>query len=113
MNVRFTYDATTDTYLRSRGGTPEYDVLTNTQVRASVVIVIQTDATFLRDQYIHVRTLGTGNATILQGGRRITGLWKKERATDTLTFTDTQGKMIPLQPGTVWVLIDAPLPTPF
>jgi len=112
MNVRFTYDATNNTYLRSRGGTPEYDALTNTQVRASVVVVMQTDATFLHDQYIHVRTIGTGNATIWQGGQRINGLWKKDRATDTLTFTDANGGRILFEPGMIWVLIDAPLPTP-
>ncbi len=112
MAAQFTYDGATNTYLRSRGGTPEYDKSTNTQVRASVVIIMQTEATFLHDQYIHVRTLGTGVATIWQGGQRISALWKKAQATDTLTFTDSKGTAIALEPGTIWVLIDAPLPTP-
>ena len=110
MNVRFSYDQTGNSYLRSRGGTPEIDVATGAQVRASVVVIMKTTSSFLRDQYISVRTIGTGAATIFQGGRSISALWKKPTATAMLTFTDSQGKAIPLEPGPIWVLIDAPLP---
>jgi hypothetical protein len=110
MDVRFSYDPATDTYLRWRGGAPEIDKTTGQQVRVSVVIVMQTDASFLRDQYISVRTVGHGVATVWQGGRRINSLWKKPTATDMLAFTDSNGASIQFQPGTIWVLIDAPLP---
>lgn len=110
MDVQFTYDAATNTYSRMRGGQPEIDATTGQQVRVGVVIVAKTDATFLRDQYIHVRTTGAGTATIWQGGRQISALWTKQRATDKLAFTDSKGKEIPLEPGTLWIIIDAPLP---
>jgi hypothetical protein len=110
MDVRFSYDPATNTYLRWRGGTPELDKTTGQQVHASVVVIMQTTSTFLRDQYISVRTVGNGTATIWQDGRRISALWKKPTATAMLAFTDGNGAQIPLQPGTVWVLIDAPLP---
>jgi hypothetical protein len=110
MDVRFTFNPASNTYLRSRGGTPEIDISTGKQAAASVVVVMQTDATFLREQYINVRTLGQGVATIWQAGRRINALWKKPTATDMLQFTDSKGEPIPLEPGTIWVLIDAPLP---
>jgi hypothetical protein len=110
MDVRFSYDQSANTYLRWRGGTPEIDKTTGQQVRVSVVVSMKTTSSFLRDQYISVRTLGTGDATIWQDGRSITGLWKKLTATDTLSFTDSQGKAIPLEPGPIWVLVDAPLP---
>jgi len=110
MDVRFTYDQESNTYLRWRGGTPEIDVTTGKQVRTSVVVMMKTTSSFLRDQYISVRTTGSGVATIWQGGRSINALWKKLTATDMLTFTDSQGKAIPLEPGTIWVLIDPPLP---
>ncbi len=110
MNVRFTYDQTRNSYLRWRGGTPEIDVASGAQARASVVVIMKTTSSFLRDQYISVRTIGTGAATIFQGGRSISALWKKPTATAMLTFTDSQGKVIPFEPGPIWVLIDAPLP---
>jgi len=109
MDVSFTYDADSNSYVRSRGGTPEVDATTGARVRASVVIDMRTDASFLRDQYIRVRTTGEGVATIWQGGRRINALWKKPSATDMLSFTDGDGQPIALVPGTIWVLVDAPL----
>lgn len=107
MDVRFTYDSESHTYLRWRGGTPEMDATTKEQVGAAVVIVMKTDSTFLYDQYIRVRVTGQGNATIWQNGKRTDARWNKATATDMLTFTNTQGKQIPFVPGTIWVLIDA------
>lgn len=112
LDVTFTYDGTSNTYLRKRGGKPEMDASTDSQVRASVVVLLQTESSFLYDQYIRVNTVGTGTATIWQNGQRINSLWKKEDASAMLRFTDGEGKDIPLQQGTVWVLIDTPLPTP-
>ena len=112
MGVSFQYDVTSDTYLRWRGGTPEIDAITGKQVSASVVIIMQSDAKFLYDQYISVRVTGTGAATIYQNGKSITATWKKDGATSMLTFMDNRGTQIPFTPGTIWVLIDAPLPQP-
>lgn len=109
--VSFTYDAASNTYLRSRGGKPELDTANGKQAFASVVVVLETEASFLRDQYIRINTLGSGVATIWQGGQRINALWKKERPTDMLQLTNSKGESIPLERGTVWILIDAPLPT--
>lgn len=110
MDVEFTYDAATNTYARSRGGTPEVDVLTGEQVRASVVVIVQTEITSVRDQYLGIRTVGEGVATIWQNGQRSSALWKKENATAMLQLTDSRGNQIPLERGTIWVLYDAPLP---
>lgn len=110
MDVRFSYDQTTKSYMRWRGGEPEIDTTTKKQVAASVVVVLQTTASFLYDQYISVKTIGQGTATIWQNGRRIDARWKKPTATSMLTFIDAQGAEIPFAPGPIWVLIDAPLP---
>ncbi|HTP56706.1 MAG TPA: DUF3048 domain-containing protein [Candidatus Paceibacterota bacterium] len=112
MDVSFRYDANSDTYLRWRGGTPEIDALTGQQVSASVVIIMDTDASFLYDQYISVRVTGQGMASIYQDGKVIRATWKKAGPTSMLTFMDAQGHPVPLTPGKIWVLIDAPLPQP-
>jgi hypothetical protein len=111
MDVRFSYDTASKAYLRWRGGTPEIDKLTGKQVSAAVVVVLKTDATFLYDQYIHVRAIGSGNATIWQGGKRIDAHWNKTSATDMLTFTDIKSAPISFIPGNIWILLDAPLPS--
>jgi hypothetical protein len=112
MDVEFRYDTSTGRYLRFRGGQPEMDAATKTQVTVRVVVVMSTDAKFLLDQYISVRTIGQGVAAIYQDGQRTNALWKKSTATDPLRFTDENGKPIPLAVGPLWVLIDAPLPQP-
>ncbi len=111
MNVRFVYDPTTKTYARWRGGTREIDADTGAQVRVATVIVMETDASFLRDQYITVRTTGTGTATLWQQGRTTSAVWKKQSDTAMLTFTDSKGTPIPLSVGSSWIIVDAPLPT--
>jgi len=112
MDVSFRYDSASNTYFRWRGGTPETDLTTGRQVSASVIVIMKTDATFLYDQYISVRVIGSGSATIFQDGKRFTATWKKDEPTSMLTFTDGQGRPIPFTPGTIWVLIDAPLLQP-
>ena len=109
-DVRFAYDQASNTYLRWRGGQPELDKTTGNQVRVSVVVVMKTTSAFLYDQYINVQTVGQGTATIWQNGQRIDALWKKPTATSMLTFTDSKGVPIPFAPGSIWVLVDAPLP---
>jgi hypothetical protein len=109
MDVRFVYDAATGTYLRSRGGEPEMDEANGRQAYANVVVVMETRSHDPDDQYMRVDTVGNGVATIWQDGGRISALWKKERATDMLQFTDRSGAPIPLGRGIIWILIDAPL----
>lgn len=111
MDVRFVYDEDTGAYRRFRGGTAETDALTDTQVSASVVVVAMTDAVFLRDQYISVRTTGNGVATVYQQGRATNAQWRRSSDTAPLRLTDSTGTPILLEPGTLWVLFDAPLPT--
>lgn len=111
MSVTFTFDPATSTYLRWRGGTPEIDRLTGSQVAASAVVVLETESSFVRDQYIRVRTTGTGVATIYQNGTELRALWQKATATSPLALTDQSGKAITLAPGLQWFILNPPLPS--
>lgn len=110
MAVEYRYEPSSNSYARWRGGTPEIDAVTRHQIHASVVVVMKTESSFLRDQYISVRTLGQGDATIYQDGRSIAATWKKTAPSDMLVFTGANGKEIPLIKGPIWVEINAPLP---
>lgn len=111
MDVAFRYDQERNRYLRWRGGKPETDALDGRQVAVAAVIVLRTDATPSYDQYLSVRTLGEGVATVFQGGRRMNARWKKGTASDMLAIIDARGNPVPLTPGPVWMLVDAPLPS--
>lgn len=108
--VMWAYDPPTKTYLRSRGGTPEIDRLTGEWVRASVVPVMHTDSHVLveGDQYIMVRTTGSGPVEVYQNGIVTAGTWQKDpaRLGSKLQFLDSNRKEMKLSPGTIWIEID-------
>lgn len=110
MDIRYVYDEATDTYARWRGGSPEIDAATKTQVRAATVVTLTTTAQPLRDQYIRVRVIGTGTATVYRNGKALPATWSKTSAMAPLTFTDPgTGAPIPFAPGAIWISILAPI----
>lgn len=112
FNVQWKYDSATQTYRRSRNGTPELDKDNGRQAQAGVVIIMKTTATPLRDQYLIVDTQGSGPALIYQRGTVTTATWRKDPSAlaSKLLFVDDQGKEIPLAPGKIWIQVTAPLP---
>jgi hypothetical protein len=111
FTVRWEYDAATHLYRRLRNGTPEQDTDTNKPVVASVIVVMKTTASPLRDQYLIVNTEGSGEALIYQQGTTTKATWRKDPAKldSKLTFEDAQGKEIPFAPGKIWINVVAPL----
>jgi hypothetical protein len=110
FDVKWLYDSATNQYKRVRGGNPEIDKNTNTQVSARVIVVMTTKGRLLRDQYIRVNVTGQGDAKIYQNGNMITGIWKKGQSNESkLYFYDLQGKEIEFSPGRIWVEIQANL----
>ena len=103
-NVVWTYDEKSNRYARSRAGTPELDATTNGPVQAGVVILLETSSAFLRDQYIAVTVAGQGQAQIYQNGTVTGSVWKRDAALgNKLSFSDTNGKEIPLASGPIWI----------
>lgn len=105
-NILWTYNEASKRYARSRAGTPELDVTTNGPVQAGVVILLETSSVFLRDQYISVTVAGQGQARIYQNGTVTSAIWKRDAALGSkLSFSDTNGKEIPLASGPLWIEI--------
>lgn len=103
--VEWKYDAKSNSYKRWRGGEPEADIDSGTEVRAAVVILMKTRSQFIRDQYVRVNVAGQGEASVYQNGVRVDGTWKKDAAdvASKLFFYDTHGKEVEFPPGAVWV----------
>ena len=108
--VSWTYDQETNLYGRSRGGSPENDGDNLQQVRAGVIIIMNTTSSFLREQYINVDVQGEGDIQIYQNGMVINGKWKKDPSSldSKLYFYDESGKEIKFAPGKIWVEIYTP-----
>jgi hypothetical protein len=50
-------------------------------------------------------TVGKGALTIYRDGKKITGTWRRSKASAPLRFTDKAGEPIPLKPGQTWVAL--------
>ncbi|MEY7970390.1 DUF3048 domain-containing protein [Saccharomonospora xinjiangensis] len=52
-----------------------------------------------------VRSVGTGDATVLREGKRYDGTWSRPSAGDGTRFTTASGEPLPLADGPVWVVL--------
>lgn len=124
-NVNYTYDKSTNTYLRSYEGNsgaamtytckntnkskdsinPQKDCGKPTQVAPKVVIVIKVPEQLNQTNHYRedITTSGTGEATIFQNGEAIVGTWEKKSTNDQLAFKDASGNIIKLAPGQTWI----------
>ena len=104
-NVEWFYVEETNTYDRFRAGVPEIDKANNRQVRADVVVVMESTGTPNGIEYFDVDLIGRGNVTIYQNGEEIKGEWVKETEAAPLKFYNPNGEEIPFKPGSIWVEI--------
>jgi hypothetical protein len=107
FEVDWKYQASTNSYFRTRSGSPEIDKNTSKQVEAKNVIVMKTTSSPMSKDYIRVKVTGTGGLLVYKDGTVISGTWEKKNDNAKLTFYDQNHKEIPLAIGSTWVEIDA------
>lgn len=108
MPVRWIWDAAARRWMREQVGAPHLDSA-GAPVGVENVVVLRVpvaegggvDAIGNRTQDITVT--GGGDAMILRDGKAISGVWRKESATDHFSFVTTTGVVLPLAPGRTWV----------
>ena len=103
-NSSYTYNATTNTYDRSVGGKPQMDREAG-QVSPRVVIAMRvTQSTVMEDGYREsINAVGTGQAYIFQDGTVQEVTWRKPSKTAQISFSDAEGKDVPLARGQTWI----------
>ncbi len=105
----FVYDAESNTYLRRIAGTPDKDRESGKRIAPKVVIVMEAPFTVSGDGRYHYDLVGNGKVTIFQDGNVEVGTWKKSSRSDQITFTaDSDGSVIELNPGQVWLTVLSP-----
>lgn len=103
-NVHYDYDAKTNSYARSEGGTPHIDSNTGKQITPKVVIAMIIPYSLEADGYHSIYgVIGSGPVYVFQDGTVTTGQWSKSSATSQIKFTDSSGKTIKLNPGQTWL----------
>ncbi len=103
-NVHYDYEAATNSYLRSEGGTPHKDERSGQQIKPKVVIALVMPQGINPDG-VHTtyNTLGSGTAFIFQDGTVTQGTWSKASDKEQFRFGDANGSPIGLNPGQTWL----------
>ncbi len=109
--IKYTYDRTTNTYLRSvTGEKKETDALDGTRIAPKNVIVMRMVFGPLNDGHpgaprLEANVVGHGPAWISTNGRTIKGTWKKTAFTAPTQFYDASGKEVTLTAGQTFVQV--------
>lgn len=101
--VQWKYQPAGHSYLRWRGEKAEIDLNTSKQVEASNIVLLKTTWSPVSKDYINVKTIGSGEATVYKNGGTISGTWEKRGATDRLVFYDSAGQEIKFAVGKIWI----------
>ena len=103
-NSSYSYDAASNTYVRSQGGASHLD-REDGQIAPSSVVVMKVNMNLvMEDGYREsITTTGSGEAVIFQNGIAQTVTWSKADRASQIKFTDASGKDVPLIRGQTWI----------
>lgn len=106
FNVHYDYDAATNNYLRSVGGSKHLDEKSKKRLAPKVVIALVMSRGIASDgQHTKYGTTGSGRAYIFQDGKVVVGIWKKSKRETQLQFLNSDGTVIRLNPGQTWITL--------
>ncbi len=107
--VTYRWDATTQQFLRSQGGSPHVDSA-GVQVAPTNVIVQITGyrPTVFAQFSPEAQVEGEGEVYVFAGGEVRTGIWRREGPEAPTRYLDTAGNEIELLPGSTWIALAPP-----
>ena len=108
ITTSWRYDEDTNLWDRDRNGTPEIDASSGAQIRAGTLIVLETDATPVRGEYLDVQTVGEGSALVFLDGIRRSVTWRRIADTAPLELVDDEDLPVGIAPGPVWIIVAVP-----
>jgi hypothetical protein len=109
--IKYAYDRTTNTYLRSvTGEKKETDAANKVRIAPQNVIVMRMTFGPLNDGHpakkrLEANVVGSGKAWIFTNGRMIVGTWKKAALTKPTLFYDGSGAPVTLTVGQTFIQV--------
>lgn len=105
--VDWTYDKTTNLYMRKNGGVSHDDRNTHKQLSTKNIVVLFMKESHANDGYENNEhmlygTKGSGKALVYQDGKEIKATWKKSSRTGRTLLTDATGQPIKFTRGKIW-----------
>lgn len=109
-SVKWEYDKASNSYLRFNAGQKHTDKNNSKQLSAKNVVLLFMTESRANDGYegnLHMLygTKGTGKATILIDGKKISGTWSKKNRTSRLIINDSTGLPIKFTKGKIWFTV--------
>jgi len=117
VEVAWTWDATSGTYLRSQDGEPhmaEGVAEGDMQIEADTVVEVSTVYidSIVDERSPHAITTGTGTAVVHRDGHAVEATWSRPTPYDPYVFRAADGTKIPLDVGTTWLELTTADPVP-
>jgi hypothetical protein len=109
--IAYSYDRTTNTYLRSVMGRPQVDAADGERVAPTNVIVMFVRFAPLSGDprpslgRLEADVIGEGRAFIATNGKTLTGTWSKASNTAPTLFFDSKGRPAALTPGQTFIQV--------
>lgn len=111
--VTWDYDEDRNVWLRSQDGDPHIEALTDEQITATNVLIIEEDHTeqpFVSEGYwgpgnfaFSTNFIGFGRAILFRDGQFFEGEWQRETQEGVLYYVDASGETMPFKPGNTFV----------
>jgi hypothetical protein len=111
FNVEWAYDATSNSYLRSQGGSTHLDRNNETQISASNVLVVRASYFVYQQQggYLQFDIQSGGECSLYQNGLEIPCQWTKGDEHQPLVVTKPDSKeVLPFVVGPTWIQVVLP-----
>ncbi|OGF30245.1 hypothetical protein A2533_01895 [Candidatus Falkowbacteria bacterium RIFOXYD2_FULL_35_9] len=101
--VDWTYDSSTNSYLRSQAGLKYLDSDRN-QLSTKNLVIMYSESKIIDDYGRRfTETIGSGNATIFLDGRAIDGVWQRDSVNNRTRFFDVDNHEINFNAGPTWI----------
>jgi hypothetical protein len=102
----WTYDAGTNSYLRSMAGAPHVDGISGAQLAVkNVVLQVMPARIASREGHVVYDQIGEGQAYVFVDGRMIDAVWSKASPEDRTRYRDQNGTEIQFNRGATWVAL--------
>ncbi len=101
--VSYAYDAATNRYVRSQGGTVQTDKNDSTKIAPKNVVMLLTTSTLYDKLRRNIAVVGEGKLLLFRDGEMVQGTWKKAAADSRLQLLDSTGGSLALNRGQTWV----------
>ncbi|MBC8098987.1 MAG: DUF3048 domain-containing protein [Armatimonadetes bacterium] len=114
-DITWRYDAASGNWLRFQDGEPHMDALSDSQVAAANVVVIEEEHTiqpFVSENYwgpenfaFSVNFIGDGRIYLFRDGEYTEGVWRRGDREDPLEYYDLNGDVLPFKPGNTFFIL--------